>query len=100
MYHIQYVDLTIHIHIGFNVLLRTLQFGYTQDVAIDLFTCSDSSRGKEVAIQLAKDAGFAECYDFGGADKVELLEQFALAWITLAIMQGMGRNIGFQLLRR
>lgn len=49
---------------------------------------------------LAKDAGFAECYDFGGRDKVELLEQFALAWINLAIFQGKGRNIGFKLLHR
>lgn len=71
-----------------------------QDVAIDLFTCSDSSRGKEVAIQLAKDAGFAECYDIGGNDKFDLMEQFAWFWINLAMVQGQGREIGFKLLKR
>jgi hypothetical protein len=28
------------------------------------------------------------------------MEQFALAWINLAMMQKMGRNIGFKLLKR
>jgi hypothetical protein len=31
---------------------------------------------------------------------VELLEQFALSWINLAIMQGRGRNMAFRLVRR
>ncbi len=67
---------------------------------LDLFMAGQSEQAKAVARQLALDAGFAECYDFGGADKVELLEKFALAWINLAIMQGQGRKIGFKLLRR
>jgi predicted dinucleotide-binding enzyme len=71
-----------------------------QGVAIDLFTCGDSQRGKEIAIQLAKDAGFAECYDIGGNDKFELMEQFAWFWINLAMFQGQGREIGFKLLKR
>jgi hypothetical protein len=49
---------------------------------------------------LALDAGFAECYDVGGADKVSLLESFALLWITLAMQQGYGREIAFKLMRR
>lgn len=69
-------------------------------VHIDMFMAGDSSRGKEATRQLALDAGFAECYDFGGNDKVALLEQFALAWINLAIMQGQGRNIAFKVIRR
>ena len=73
---------------------------YPNDVHIDMFAAGDSKRGKEVAIQLAKDAGFAECYDFGGNDKVALLEQFVLVWINLALMQGQGRNIAFKLLKR
>ena len=73
---------------------------YPQDVHIDMFMAGDSKRGKEATRQLALDAGFAECYDFGGNDKVLLLEQFALAWINLAIMQGQGRNIAFKLIRR
>ncbi|MFN5237470.1 MAG: NADPH-dependent F420 reductase, partial [Bacteroidota bacterium] len=55
---------------------------------------------KETARKLATDAGFADCIDFGGSDKVVLLEQFAMAWINLAIMQGMGRDIAFRLVRR
>jgi len=70
------------------------------EMSLDMYMAGDDEEGKAVARQLAKDAGFAECYDFGGADKVVLLEQFALSWINLAIMQGMGRNIGFKLIRR
>jgi hypothetical protein len=55
---------------------------------------------KEIAKRLSLDAGFAECHDFGGDDKVELLEQFALCWINLAIIQKQGRNIAFKLVRR
>jgi 8-hydroxy-5-deazaflavin:NADPH oxidoreductase len=57
-------------------------------------------QAKTIATQLALDAGFATCIDFGGDDKVALLEQFALCWINLAMMQGMGRNIAFKLLKR
>lgn len=70
------------------------------DQQLDLFMAGDSANAKVVAEQLARDAGFANCYDFGGADRVQLLEQFALAWINLAIFQGMGRDIGFKLLQR
>lgn len=70
------------------------------DTAIDLFTAGDSARGKAVAIQLAKDAGFAACYDIGGNDKFNLMEQFAWFWINLAMFQGQGREIGFKLLKR
>ena len=70
------------------------------DTAIDMFMAGSSEKGKTTARQLALDAGFAECYDFGGDDRVSLLEQFALAWINLAIMQGQGRGIAFKVLRR
>lgn len=70
------------------------------DVPIDMFMAGNSEKGKTAARQLALDAGFADCYDFGGDDKAALLEQFALAWINLAIMQGQGRNIAFKVLRR
>lgn len=39
------------------------------------------------------------CINFGKADKVELLEKFAISWMNLAILQGQGRNIAFKLLR-
>ncbi|MEO6038066.1 MAG: NAD(P)-binding domain-containing protein [Saprospiraceae bacterium] len=71
-----------------------------EGTAIDMFMAGNSAAGKQVARQLAIDAGFAECYDFGGDDKVALLEQFALAWINLAIMQGQGRDMAFKVLRR
>ncbi len=71
-----------------------------QEGPIDMFMAGSSPEAKAVARQLALDAGFAECYDFGKDDKVQLLEQFALSWINLAIMQGQGRGIAFKVLRR
>lgn len=70
------------------------------DMKLDMFMAGDSDRAKEIARQLSKEAGFEACYDFGKGDKVELLEQFALSWINLAIFQGMGRGIGFKVLKR
>ncbi|MDZ7362216.1 MAG: NAD(P)-binding domain-containing protein [candidate division KSB1 bacterium] len=70
------------------------------DIGIDMFVAGSSQRGKAIAQQLAKDLGFAECYDFGGDDKIALLEQFALAWINLAIMQKHGRGMAFKILKR
>jgi predicted dinucleotide-binding enzyme len=70
------------------------------DSGLDMFMAGDSAPAKAVAERLARDLGFTACYDFGGADRVELLEQFALSWINLAIFQGVGRGIGFKVLRR
>ncbi|MBK8564105.1 MAG: NAD(P)-binding domain-containing protein [Saprospiraceae bacterium] len=70
------------------------------DEKIDMFMAGDDAEAKEVAKQLALDAGFVTCWDFGKADKVVLLEQFALSWINLAIMQGHGRDIAFRVVRR
>lgn len=81
---------------GFNNMENT-QYG---DTAIDMFVAGDSMAGKAAAVQLAKDAGFAECYSIGGNDKFTLLEQFAFFWINLAMMQGQGRDIAFKLLKR
>ena len=81
---------------GFNNMLDP---GYGNE-QLDLFVAGDSEKGKQIAIQLAKDAGFAECYAVGGNDKFELMEQFAFFWINLAMFQGQGRDIGFKLLKR
>ena len=81
---------------GFNNM-ENPQYG---EMAIDAFMAGDSSLGKEVARQLAKDAGFAECYDIGGNANFQMMEQFAFFWINLAMMQGQGRDIGFKLLKR
>jgi predicted dinucleotide-binding enzyme len=70
------------------------------NISIDMFMAGSSLKAKQIASQLSKDAGFAECYDFGGDDKVELLEQFAFSWINLAIIQKQGRNIAFKVLKR
>ncbi|MDN5213045.1 NAD(P)-binding domain-containing protein [Fulvivirgaceae bacterium BMA12] len=67
---------------------------------IDMFMAAGSQKAKEVVRLLASDAGFEACYDFGGEDKVLLIEQFAMAWINLAILQKEGRDIAFKVLRR
>jgi 8-hydroxy-5-deazaflavin:NADPH oxidoreductase len=71
-----------------------------QGEKIDMFMAGDSEVAKQTARQLALDAGFGTCWDFGKGDKVVLLEQFALSWINLAIMQGHGRDMAFRLVRR
>lgn len=81
---------------GFN----NMQDTHYGDQVLDMFVAGDSERGKTVATQLAKDAGFAECYDIGGNDRFELMEQFAWFWINLAMFRGQGREIGFKLLKR
>ncbi|MBX2947536.1 MAG: NAD(P)-binding domain-containing protein [Cyclobacteriaceae bacterium] len=70
------------------------------NMAIDMFMAGDSEKGKKIVHHLALDAGFAECYDVGGNDKFQLMEQFAFFWINLAMMRGQGRDIGFKLLKR
>lgn len=81
---------------GFENMLNPIYNGE----GIDMFMAGDSEKAKSVAKQLALDAGFGSCIDFGKSDKVELLEKFALSWINLAIMQNLGRNIAFRLVRR
>jgi len=81
---------------GYNNMENT-QYGNWE---IDAFVAGNSEKGKQAAIQLAKDAGFAECYDVGGNDQFTLMEQFALFWINLALFRGLGREIAFKLLKR
>jgi predicted dinucleotide-binding enzyme len=81
---------------GYNNMVNPVYAG----IALDAFVAGDSQEGKHIASQLAMDAGFAECYDIGENDKFQLMEQFALFWINLAMFQGQGREIGFKLLKR
>ena len=81
---------------GFENMLNPIYNGE----GIDMFIAGDSAGAKAVAARLALDIGFASCLDFGKADKVELLEKFALSWINLAIMQGHGRHMAFKIIRR
>ena len=67
---------------------------------VDMFYAGDSDKAKRVAEQLAKDLGFENVYNFGGSDKFDLMEQFALSWINLAIMQGYGRDFAFKVVKR
>lgn len=71
-----------------------------EKIVIDMFVAGDSSKAKDIAKQLSSDIGFENCYDFGGDDKVELLEQFAFSWINLAIIQKKGRNFAFKIIER
>jgi hypothetical protein len=66
------------------------------DIGIDIFVAVDSIKAK----YMAKDAGFGECYNFGGNDKVALQEQLVLIWINLSMAQKMGRNIAFKIIKR
>ena len=77
--------------------MKNPQYG---DTAIDMFMAGSDAEAKIVTEKLAKDAGFGRCIDFGSNDKVPLLEQFALAWINLAMMQKRGRNFAFQIIER
>ncbi|NQX91615.1 MAG: NAD(P)-binding domain-containing protein [Flavobacteriales bacterium] len=81
---------------GFNNMVDSKYGEYN----IDLFCAGDNEDAKKIVQNLARDAGFAECYGIGGNDKFYLMEQFAWFWINLAMFQGQGREIGFKLLKR
>lgn len=67
---------------------------------IDMFVAGSSEKAKTVATQLALEMGFGKVYDFGGNDKFDLIEQFALCWINLAIVQKLGRGMAFKILQK
>jgi 8-hydroxy-5-deazaflavin:NADPH oxidoreductase len=81
---------------GFENLLNPTYNG----VGLDMFTAGSSEKATAIATQLAKEIGFENVYHFGGNDKFNLLEQMALCWINLAIMQKQGRGIAFKLIKR
>ena len=67
--------------------------------AATMFYCGDDARAKAVAGQLAADLGF-EPVDAGSLAEARLLEPYALLWIHLALVQKLGRDIAFKLMRR
>ncbi len=81
---------------GYNNIVNPIYEGKP----IDMFMAGDSVRGKQIARELAISAGFGECHNMGGNDRFTLMEQFAFAWINLALMQGMGREFAFRLVQR
>jgi predicted dinucleotide-binding enzyme len=66
---------------------------------VALFYCGDDAEAKATVHGLAAELGF-EPHDAGPLTQARLLEPFALLWISLALKQGYGPTIGFQLLRR
>ena len=64
-----------------------------------LFYCGDDKEAKAVAHQLATELGF-DATDAGPLTQARVLEPFAMLWISLAYVAGLGRDIGFKLLRR
>jgi len=81
--------------VGFNVMEEP-DFG---GKAATLFYCGDDAEAKQVAKQLARELGFS-AEDRGPLTRARVLKPFAMLWITLAMVQGYGREIGFSLLRR
>ena len=81
--------------VGSNIMENS-SFGEDRPV---LFYCGDDAGAKSTVKQLAGELGF-EAVDAGPLTQARLLEPFALLWITLALKQGLGRDIAFKLLRR
>ncbi|MGE0315989.1 MAG: NADPH-dependent F420 reductase [Lautropia sp.] len=61
--------------------------------------CGDDAPAKALAAALASDLGF-EPLDLGPLDAARLLEPYAMVWIRLAIVQKLGRDVAFGLMRR
>lgn len=69
------------------------------DSGITMCIAGDDAAAKSTAMKLAQDLGF-EPLDAGPLKNARLLEPFAMLWIYLAVKQGLGPNITFDLLRR
>ncbi len=81
--------------IGSNVM-ENAQFGQHR---ANVLVAADDAGAKATVLGLARDIGF-DPVDAGPLRMARHLESFAWVWITLAMKQGMGREIVFQLLQR
>ena len=81
--------------VGSNIM-ENPDFGGVRPV---MFYCGDDAEAKRRAAALAAELGF-DAVDAGPLRQARTLEPFALLWISLALQHGMGRDIGFALLRR
>jgi predicted dinucleotide-binding enzyme len=61
--------------------------------------CGDDAAAKQIAKRLAEDLDF-DAVDFGPLANAGYSEHLAMAWTWLALMGGLGREIGFGLMRR
>ena len=64
-----------------------------------LFYCGDDADAKQVVKKLIDELIF-ESVDAGPLTQARLLEPFALLWISMALVQGLGQDFAFELLRR
>ena len=64
-----------------------------------MLICGDDEQAKAVVSQLTEALGFA-AVDLGPLSAARLLEPFALVWIRLAVVQGLGRDFSFKLVKR
>ncbi len=64
-----------------------------------MIICGDDEAAKATTTQLAQALGF-EVTDAGGLTMARYLEPFAMVWINLAIVRGMGRDIAFKIVKR
>jgi predicted dinucleotide-binding enzyme len=64
-----------------------------------IFVCGDDDEHKPTVLKMASDIGF-EAIDAGGLVIARLLEPYAMLWIHLALVRGLGGDFAFGLLRR
>lgn len=81
--------------VGYNVMADP-RFGGR---AATLLIAGDDVEAKSQVARLASDIGFAPD-DAGPLSQSRYLEAFAWLWISMALKQGQGREIVFQLLKR
>ncbi|MEP6755242.1 MAG: NADPH-dependent F420 reductase [Chthonomonadales bacterium] len=79
-----------------NNVMDSPQFG---DTKATMLVASDHADAKTAVMKLAEEIGFAPI-DAGPLEMSRYMEAFAWVWISLAIKQGLGREIAFQLVRR
>jgi predicted dinucleotide-binding enzyme len=64
-----------------------------------MFYCGDDAEAKQVVKKLIDELIF-EAVDAGPLTQARLLEPFALLWISMALVHGLGQDFAFELLRR
>jgi NADPH-dependent F420 reductase len=66
---------------------------------LSMLLCGDDAEVKKVVADLARQLGF-EPVDVGPLRSARYLEAVAMLWIDMAVLQGMGTNFGFRLVKR